>query len=105
MFPSDVFLRAATGCTYICHAIVILTVYETKLTEMYGNIFETFDWITADANNGDIAAMCPNASIAEEAENFFLYEITFNSETIPPAVITISAICNINYNHVLIMCL
>lgn len=100
---SYVLLQVATGCAYIRHAIVTFTVYKTKLTKLYENIYETFDWITADANNGDIAAMCPNASIAEEAENLFLHEITFSSETIPPAVITISVICSINYNHVLMI--
>lgn len=89
----NISLRAATSCTYAYRAIVTFTVYGMNLTKMYENIFKTFDWITANANNGDIEAMCPNASIAGEAEKCSLYEITFSNETIPPAVTTISAIC------------
>lgn len=45
--------------------------------------------MTADASDGDIEAMCPNASIAGVEGNFSLHEITFNSEDIPPTSSTI----------------
>lgn len=53
----------------------------------------TSDWITADASNGDIAAIYPNAIMAGVGGKSLLHEITFNSETIPPVFAIIWATC------------
>lgn len=60
---------------------------------------KTFDCMTADASDGDIEAMCPNASIAGVEGHFSLHEITFNNEDIPSASTNIWEIywCIVNF--------
>jgi len=66
-----------------------LLIQHTSRLPCFGNwkknvIKRTSDWITANASNGDMAAIYPNAIMAGVGVQFLLHEITFNNEAIPP---------------------